>query len=89
MESTRVEPTSLIEGRAIGELQGLGRWELSKDGEITTVRYDWKVETTKPWMNLIAPIARPFFSWNHNVVMGWGGEGLARHLGVALESSGE
>ena len=31
-------------------------------------------------MNLIAPIARPFFSWNHNVVMGWGGEGLAKSV---------
>lgn len=86
METTRVEPVLLIEGRAIGELRGQGRWQLSSegkgDGEITTVRYDWKVETTKPWMNLIAPIARPFFSWNHNVVMGWGGEGLAKRLGV-------
>jgi len=85
METTRVEPPSLIEGRAIGELQGTGRWQLSNDGAITTVRYDWKVETTKPWMNLLAPIAKPFFSWNHNVVMGWGGEGLAKRLSVQLE----
>jgi len=88
MESTRVVPVSLIEGRAIGELQGVGRWQLSSegqgDGEITTVRYDWKVETTKGWMNLIAPLARPLFSWNHDVVMGWGGEGLAQRLGVPL-----
>ena len=85
METTRVEPPTLIEGRAIGELQGTGRWQLSNDGAITTVRYDWKVETTKPWMNLLAPIAKPFFSWNHNVVMGWGGEGLAKRLGLQLE----
>lgn len=88
MQTTRVEPPALIEGRAIGELQGVGRWQLSSEdkgeGEITTVRYDWKVETTKRWMNLIAPIARPFFSWNHNVVMGWGGEGLAKRLGTPL-----
>ena len=84
MESTRVEPISFIEGRAIGELQGAGRWQLSNEDGITTVRYDWKVETTKPWMNLIAPIARPFFSWNHNVVMGWGGEGLAKRVGAPL-----
>jgi hypothetical protein len=89
MESTRVEPISIIEGRAIGELQGIGRWQLSNHGEITTVRYDWKVKTTKPWMNLIAPMARPFFSWNHNVVMGWGGEGLAKRLGVKKVMSNE
>jgi hypothetical protein len=87
METTRVEPPSLVEGRAIGELQGSGRWQLSTDGELTTVRYEWKVETTKAWMNWLAPIARPFFSWNHNVVMVWGGEGLAKRLGVQLISN--
>jgi len=56
METTRVEPMSVIEGRAIGELQGIGRWQLSQEGEITTARYDWKVETTKAWMNLLAPM---------------------------------
>ena len=80
METTRVVPISLIEGRAIGELRGLGRWQLSQDGGITTVRYDLKVETTKSWMNYLAPIARPVFSWNHNVVMDWGREGMERQL---------
>ena len=82
METTRVEPGSLLEGRAIGELQGTGRWQFSSEGNgaITDVRYDWKVETTKAWMNIIAPIARPFFSWNHNVIMDWGKEGLAKRL---------
>lgn len=49
METTRVEPCSLLEGRAIGELQGLGRWQFSSEGNgtVTLVRYDWKVETTK------------------------------------------
>ena len=84
METTRVEPISIIEGRAFGELQGLGRWTIVSDQGLTTARYDWKVETTKPWMNLLAPMARPFFSWNHDVVMGWGGKGLAQQLGVDL-----
>lgn len=80
METTRIEPPSLIEGRALGELQGKGAWHLSNEGEITTVRYDWNVETTKTWMNYLAPIARPVFKWNHDVVMGWGAEGLTRKL---------
>ena len=86
MQTTRVAPLSTLEGQAIGELQGKGRWQLSNDGGITTVRYDWKVETTKCWMNYLAPIARPIFKWNHNVVMGWGGEGLAQRWGVSLLS---
>ena len=84
METTRVEPISVIEGRAIGELQGHGQWTLTHENRITTARYDWNVETTKAWMNLLSPVARPFFSWNHDVVMGWGGEGLERKLGTKL-----
>ena len=84
MQTIRVEPSSIIEGRAIGELQGVGKWTLSEDNGVTTARYDWKVETTKTWMNFLAPVARPFFSWNHDVVMGWGGEGLAKQLGARL-----
>jgi hypothetical protein len=33
-------------------------------------------------MNLLAPLARPIFRWNHDVVMDWGADGLARRLGV-------
>jgi uncharacterized protein YndB with AHSA1/START domain len=83
MRTTRVERPHIMEGRAEGELHGTGRWELRQDGDWTRVRYDWRVRTTKAWMNLLAPVARPFFAWNHDVVMRWGGEGLARRLGCA------
>jgi hypothetical protein len=39
-------------------------------------------------MNLLAPLARPLFEHNHNVVMRWGGEGLARRLGARLLAAG-
>ena len=35
-------------------------------------------------MNLLAPLARPIFEWNHDVVMRRGAEGLARLLGARL-----
>ena len=35
-------------------------------------------------MNLLAPIARPIFAWNHDHVMRNGAEGLARLLGARL-----
>jgi uncharacterized protein YndB with AHSA1/START domain len=82
MRLTRVEPHSLIEGEAVGELTGRGLWRFSREGDVTQVRYDWNVRTTKPWMNLLAPVARPVFKWNHDVVMNWGAEGIARRLGV-------
>jgi len=80
-EIVRVEPHRQIEARAFGELDGTGLWtfeELAPDR--TRVRYDWRVKTTKPWMNWLAPVARPFFQWNHDVIMGWGEEGLRKRL---------
>lgn len=82
MVATRVEPMTLIEGRASGELTGLGRWTLRPEAKGTYVRYDWQVELTKPWMRALAPLLRPAFTWNHRVVMGWGYEGLCRRLGI-------
>ncbi len=78
MTITRVEPHSLIESTAEGELQGTGRWTFSSIDGVTAVRYDWNVRPPQPWMNLLAPVARPLFRWNHNVVMGWGLEGLRK-----------
>jgi hypothetical protein len=80
-EVTRMEPMRLIEARAFGELDGNGLWQFEAMNETSTrVRYDWRVKTTKRWMNLLAPIARPFFKWNHNVIMRWGEEGLKKIL---------
>lgn len=84
-EVVRIEDLKLIEARAFGELEGRGLWQLeSEDENKTRVQYDWRVKTTKSWMNLLAPIAKSFFRWNHNVLMRWGGEGLAKRLGCRL-----
>lgn len=69
-----------MEGRAFGELEGSGIWTFSTEKGATLVRYDWIVKTTKPWMNLLAPIARPFFKWNHDKVMQAGCDGLKERL---------
>jgi hypothetical protein len=84
----RVEEPRLMGGRARGELEGLGCWRLLEEGGVTAVVYEWNVSTTKRWMNLVGPVARPIFSYNHDVVMGWGGEGLARKLGARLLANG-
>ncbi len=39
-------------------------------------------------MNLVAPVARPFFAWNHDWVMARGGEGIAGLLGCELLAGG-
>jgi uncharacterized protein YndB with AHSA1/START domain len=80
IETVRVDPLVQIDGRAFGELDGFGRWSLCEDGGVTRVRYDWRVEVTKPWMRLLAPVLRPAFAWNHGVVMEQGRVGLLRRL---------
>jgi hypothetical protein len=80
---TRREPPYLLEGSADGELIGTGRWRLY-EGRGTAAVYEWEVRTARAWMNRLAPIARPAFAWNHDVVMRQGAEGLARLLGAPL-----
>lgn len=87
-EVERVELPVLMSGRAAGDLEGSGTWRLYEQGGVTAVTYDWRVRTTKPWMNAIAPVARPVFEWNHDWVMARGGEGLAAILGVELLAAG-
>jgi uncharacterized protein YndB with AHSA1/START domain len=82
MVTTRVERPHLLEGEASGELAGTGRWRLFEARGTTAVLYEWNVRTTRAWMNLLAPIARPVFAWNHHWVMHNGGRGLAQRLGV-------
>lgn len=84
---TRVSSPQLIEGVASGDVQGTGCWRLNETGRVTRVRYEWQVRTTRRWMNLLAPIARPLFSWNHHAVMQDGAIGLARRLNARLLST--
>ena len=82
--TTHVERPCLLQADAVGELAGIGRWRLYEQDGVTAVLYEWNVSTTKPWMNLLAPIARPVFEWNHDWVMSRGGEGIAKLLGCRL-----
>jgi hypothetical protein len=82
--TTRVEQPYLLEGHAVGELEGIGRWRLYEQDGVTAVLYEWNVKTTRAWMNLLAPLLRPAFEWNHDWVMARGGEGIAQLLGCRL-----
>jgi uncharacterized protein YndB with AHSA1/START domain len=87
VRTTRVERPFVCEGRASGQLSGHGRWRLFEGAAGTAVTYEWVVSTTGRRMNLLAPVARPLFAWNHDWVMRGGGEGLARRLGARLVAS--
>ena len=81
---THVHPPSELVAEATGELAGTGRWTLTPVAGGTVVRYNWDIRTTRRWMNLLAPVARPVFRWNHDELMRAGGQGLARRLGADL-----
>jgi uncharacterized protein YndB with AHSA1/START domain len=87
--TTHVDRPRLLQADSVGELAGVGRWRLFEEGEaLTAVLYEWNVSTTKAWMNLVAPLARPVFEWNHDWVMSRGAEGIAGLLGCRLLASG-
>ena len=85
--TVRAERPLLLEGEASGELEGKGIWRLFEQEGVTAVVYEWNVSTTKWWMNLLAPLARPAFEWNHDWVMGNGAEGISKLLGCRLLAS--
>jgi hypothetical protein len=84
VRTTRIDKPHLLEGDAEGELAGVGRWRLFEQGGVTAALYEWNVRTTRAWMNLLAPVARPVFAVNHDYVMRNGGAGLAKLLGAPL-----
>ena len=83
MRTSRREPPTSIVGDAKGELEGVGEWSLHEEGSTTVVRYVWAIRTTRPWMNLFAPL--PFvdaiFRLNHHAVMRNGLQGIRKRLG--------
>lgn len=81
---TRVERHRLLEARVVGQVEGVGRWHFAFQDGVTSLRYEWLVRTTPLWMNLLAPLARPVFRWNHDALMRAGGIGLAHRLNAPL-----
>jgi Polyketide cyclase / dehydrase and lipid transport len=81
---TRMQPLTMVEGIACGDVEGVGRWSFTSEGSVTVARYDWQVRPTAFWMRLLTPLAGPLFRWNHDILMQQGAEGLARRLNARL-----
>ena len=85
-ETVHVVRPSIWESRATGDLVGTGLWELSTRNGGSHVRYTWIVAPARRWQNLLAPMARPAFSWNHGVLMRDFAAGFAGAAGARLLS---
>jgi hypothetical protein len=72
-----VPPTRLAV-RVVGQLEGSGSWDLVPEPDGVRIDFAWQVATTRWWMRLLAPVARPAFRWSHDRAARDGGEGLAR-----------
>ena len=81
---TSMQPLTMVEGIACGDVEGVGRWSFTTEGALTVARYDWQVRPTACWMRLVTPLASPLFRWNHDILMKQGAEGLARRLNARL-----
>jgi hypothetical protein len=73
-----------ISGEATGDLKGTGIWTFEEINGITYVQYKWDVVSTKKIVNLVSPVLKWFFNYNHNLLMHWGGKGLAKKLHAKL-----
>ncbi len=81
---TAIERPTLIRITATGDVAGIGQYRLSEEGSRTRIRYNWNVSTTRPWMNLVAPIAGPLLEWAYHRVMRKGATEMAKRLGGRL-----
>jgi hypothetical protein len=80
LEAVRVVPGRTLDWCAAGDLEGEGSWQLTATDVGTEVVSTARLHTTRWWMNLLAPVARPLFVRNHDLVMRAGVDALARHL---------
>lgn len=83
-EVVRIVRPRLIESRASGDLEGWGVFQLAADDGGSRLTYNWLVETTKRWMNMLTLIGRPVFSWNHDVLMRDFARGIAAKTDASL-----
>ena len=80
LQSTRYERPHLAEVQASGDLNGVMRWTLATAATGTRLSFHEEVSTGKRLLNVFAPIAKPFFAWNHRIMMKRGKRGLRAEL---------
>jgi uncharacterized protein YndB with AHSA1/START domain len=80
LEVTHYDPPNEVAVSAAGDLVGAGRVVYEPDGDGTLVTFFWTVRTSGFWLNLLVPVLRWLFAWNHNSVMRQGEQGIIRRL---------
>ena len=73
---THLQPNRSISYDSAGDLAGHGSWTFREVGTKTDMIIKWQVHTTKVWMNLLTPLLKPIFKYNHRRMMRQGEKGL-------------
>jgi hypothetical protein len=63
-----------------GDVRGTVTCQLTEVSGQTKIKIDWRVTTTKAWMNYLTPLLKPLFTYNHHVVMRSGERGFRNYL---------
>ena len=65
---------------ADGDFVGTGVWTLEQQGDIVSVKYDWRIRADKPLLRYGTFAFRPIFGANHRWAMARGQESLRLEL---------
>lgn len=80
IEAVREESPRIAEVRVRGDLNGSMKWTLTPEGGGTRLFFEETVITGKKLLNVLAPLFKPLFAWNHEIMMRHGEQGLRRLL---------
>jgi hypothetical protein len=84
-QSVRNRGGGVLEAKLAGDLDGFSRWTITADGSGTLAVFDEEVVATKRLLQVLAPVARPVFRANHELMMRHGQQGLRTYVsGVSL-----
>jgi mannose-6-phosphate isomerase-like protein (cupin superfamily)/uncharacterized protein YndB with AHSA1/START domain len=76
---TELDSPRTITADVDGDLRGRGTWTLTPTRRGTHVRFDWQVHADRKLLQVLTPLLRPIFRWNHNWAIARAKEGLEPH----------
>ena len=78
------DPSSgILEASMTGDLEGFSRWTITAEGAGTLAVFEEEVEAKKRLLRVLAPVARPVFRFNHELMMRHGESGLRARLAAS------
>lgn len=80
VETVAADPPRTIKTITHGQLEGVGLWQFTQEGETTHAVWTWIVRSNHPRLNKLEWFAKPVFALSHVIVSRRGQCGLKRLL---------